>query len=208
MGNRAIIVGKGSQTGIYLHWNGGMDSVKPFLYYASLHSSQGLGAEAYDSGLMTLITVINNFFGLKSSADIQVVDPDNLEEFSPGDNGVYVVDENWEVVERINGPKVEQSGHDFDTFVQAVDEAQPHNAQLGKKFLNSKVIPVEEVEVGMTVFKYSNRQWEEHTVVSLGHPEEGEKVPACYPDNTPYTGEYPAWNVNGYILDKTVRVAS
>ena len=60
----------------------------------------------------------------------------------------------------------------------------------------------------MTVFKRGIRGWEEHTVECLGNPEEGESVPAMYPDNSPYTGEYPAWNINGYVTTKTVRVAA
>lgn len=51
----------------------------------------------------------------------------------------------------------------------------------------------------------SSEGWEEHTVKCLGNPEKGEKVPGCYPDNTPYTGDYPGWNPNGYILSKMVR---
>jgi len=38
MGNRALIIGnkqyKGA--GVYLHWNGGRDSVEPFLKYAEI----------------------------------------------------------------------------------------------------------------------------------------------------------------------------
>lgn len=206
MGNRALITGKNSTVGIYLHWNGGMDSVVPFLKYASFHTSLGLGREARDGGLSTLVTIIDNFLGL-GSATITVVNPEYLEDYNPGDNGIYVVNENWDIIQRIDAPAVEQNGHDFNEMLEAIDEAQPENTQLGKKFLESKVIPVEEVEVGMTVFKRSIHGWEEHTVVCLGNPEEGEKVPAMYPDNSPYTGEYPAWNINGYVIDKNVRVA-
>lgn len=204
MGNRALITGKNSTVGIYLHWNGGMDSVKPFLTYASFHTSAGLGQDTYDSGLSTLVTIVNNFFGLGSTASIDTVDPEALEECSPGDNGVYVVDKNWDIIQRVDAPSMEQDSYDFAEMLEAIDEAQPENIQLGKKFLESKVIPVEDVEVGMTVFKKGYDGWEEHTVKCLGNPEKGEKVPGCYPDNTPYTGDYPGWNPNGYLLSKTV----
>lgn len=206
MGNRALITGKNSTVGIELHWNGGMDSVAPFLKYASFHTSQGLGKKAHDGGLATLITIANNFFEL-GSVHITSLDPRNLDVYSPGDNGIYVVDENWDIIQRIDAPAVEQNGHDFDEMLEAIDNAQPENVQLGKKFLESKVIPVEEVEVGMTVFKRGIHGWKEHTVECLGNPEEGENVPAMYPNNSPYTGEYPAWNINGYVIDKNVRVA-
>lgn len=207
MGNRALITGKNSTVGIELHWNGGMDSVAPFLKYASFHTSQGLGEKAYDGGLSTLVTIIDNFLGL-GSATITVVNPEHLEDYNPGDNGIYVVDENWDIIQRVDSPDMEQDSHDFSEMMEAIDNAQPENVQLGKKFLESKVIPVEEVEVGMTVFKRGIHGWKEHTVECLGNPEEGEKVPAMYPENSPYTGEYPAWNINGYIIDKNVRVAA
>lgn len=208
MGNRALITGKNSTVGIYLHWNGGMDSVVPFLKYASLHTPLGLGMEARDGGLSTLVTIIDNFLGL-GSATITTVNPEYLEDYSPGDNGIYVVDENWDIVQRIDSPAtaMEQDSHDFSEMLEAIDNSQPDNTQLGKKFLESKIIPVEEVEVGMIVFKRGYNGWEEHTVLSLGNPEESEKVPSLYPENSPYTGEYPAWNINGYIIDKEVRVA-
>ena len=213
MGNRALITGKNSTVGIYLHWNGGMDSVAPFLKYASFHTPLGLGREARDGGLSTLVTIINNFFGAGDSdlgdyVSITAVDPESLEDCSSGDNGVYVVDENWDIIQRIDLPSKEQDFFYFDKTLEAIDEAQPEHVQLGKKFLKSKVIPVEEVEVGMTVFKRGIDGWKEHTVVSLGNPEEGENVPAMYPDNSPYTGEYPAWNINGYVTSKNVRVAA
>lgn len=190
-----------------------MDSVVPFLKYASFHTPLGLGREARDGGLSTLVTIINNFFGVGDSGlgdyvSITAVAPESLEDCSPGDNGVYVVDENWDIIQRIDPPpSKEQDFFDFDKTLEAIDEAQPEEMQLGKKFLESKVVPVEDVEVGMTVFKRGIRGWEEHTVECLGNPKEGESVPVMCPDNSPYTGEYPAWNINGYVIDKNVRVA-
>ena len=36
MGNRALIKGKGSNLGVYVHWNGGYDSVLAFTHYCKL----------------------------------------------------------------------------------------------------------------------------------------------------------------------------
>lgn len=96
-----------------------------------------------------------------------------------------MVDKDWDIIQRVDAPSMEQDSYDFAEMLEAVDEAQPENIQLGKKFLESKVIPVEDVEVGRTVFKKGYDGWEEHTVKCLGNPEKGEKVPGCYPDNTP-----------------------
>lgn len=206
MGNRALIVGKDSHVGVYMHWNGGMDSVAPMLEYASFHSAQGLGKEAYDAGLATLVTIANNFteFG---SVYVESVDPEELtEDYGyEFDNGIYVVD-GWNIVGRIGAPDQEQNFHDHKEMMIAFDKAQPEVMQLGEKFLNGRVIDTKDVEVGMEVFKRGVRKWEKHTVTHIGNPT-GEKVPNGYPEHSPYTGEYPEWNVNGYVLTDTVRVA-
>ena len=43
MGNRAIIKPEGKNIGVYLHWNGGIDSVTAFLKYCELR-----GFRAFD----------------------------------------------------------------------------------------------------------------------------------------------------------------
>lgn len=207
MGNRALIVGKGSTIGIYLHWNGGMDSVAPFLEYASYHNPQGLGEDAYDDGLATLITIVNNFMRY-GSVDVVTIDTAELNDpnySSDCDNGVYVVDGKWNIVDRIDAPQVEQDGHSYKEMMLEIDQSQPVEMQLGEDFLNAKVIPTTEAKVGMEVFKKSYVGWEKHTIQHIGNPT-GEPVPNMLPNHSPYTGEYPAWNSNGYISTNTVRV--
>lgn len=206
MGNRALITGKDSKVGLYLQWNGGMDSVSPFLEYASFHSPQGLGEEVYDNGLATLVTIINNFMEF-GSAYVVPVDPEELQEedyCSGNDNGVYVVDGEWNINQRIDAPDEEQDFYDYATMLLSIDQAQPEGMQLGEEFLSAKSIPTSEVEVGMTVFKRGIRKWEKHEVQHIGNPT-GDPVPSMYPNNSPYTGDYPEWNANGYILADTVR---
>ena len=41
MGNRAVIQMKGSNVGIYLHYNGGRDSIEGFLAYCKLRDFRG-----------------------------------------------------------------------------------------------------------------------------------------------------------------------
>jgi hypothetical protein len=90
MGNRAVICfDKYAQnaTGIYLHWNGGRDSVEAFLEAARLLKINGDGDKQYAPA--RFVQMIGNFFGGTNSLGIGPVselDCDN------GDNGVYVVD--------------------------------------------------------------------------------------------------------------------
>lgn len=93
MGNRAVItwskaedVSKSREIGIYLHWNGGMDSVRAFLKYCELKGYRKPDQDDY--GYARLCQVIGNYFGGTASVGIDMcccLDCDN------GDNGVYSV---------------------------------------------------------------------------------------------------------------------
>ena len=99
MGNRAVITASTSKTsgiGIYLHWNGGLESILAFL---SVCKDRGYrtpaGDEAY--AMARLTGVIHEFIGGGASIGIGTLknlDTDNH------DNGVYVIGGNWEVVKR------------------------------------------------------------------------------------------------------------
>ena len=95
MGNRAVISFENQKTGIYLHWNGGEDSVRAFLDCAK---SLGVRDPISDSyGVARLTQIIGNFFGGTLSVglgDLESLDCDNQ------DNGVYVVGKGWEIVQR------------------------------------------------------------------------------------------------------------
>jgi len=107
MGNRAVIAFQeenwttiaSDTVGIYLHWNGGPDSVHAFL-----DAAKELGVRREDDyGAARLCQIIGNWFGGTLSVGIglcRTMDTDN------GDNGTYVVDlENhgWKVARRIHG---------------------------------------------------------------------------------------------------------
>lgn len=89
MGNRAVIAlgDKPTSIGIYLHWNGGPESVKAFLDATRTLTKARGGDSQYTPA--RLIQVIGNFFGGSDSLGIGHVggmDTDN------GDNGAYIVD--------------------------------------------------------------------------------------------------------------------
>lgn len=91
MGNRAVIQFKDG-TGIYLHWNGGPESVLAFLDTAKLFKVRG-----DDYGQARLIQIIGNFFGGTLSLGVgkaSTLDRNNH------DNGTYLVDENFNITRR------------------------------------------------------------------------------------------------------------
>lgn len=97
MGNRAVITASTAKTtgvGIYVHYNGGLESVLAFLHVAK---ERGYRDPAY--GMARLCGLICEFFGLKSSTCVGIgqlkeLDCDN------GDNGVYVIGAGWTIKSR------------------------------------------------------------------------------------------------------------
>ena len=82
--------------GIYLHWNGGRESVEGFLAAAK---ALGMRSPAEDSSyaMARLVQIIGNYFGGSTSIGIGLcseLDTDN------GDNGTYVIGGDWEIVGR------------------------------------------------------------------------------------------------------------
>ena len=99
MGNRAVIAfvdDKGKQdinsVGIYLHWNGGRDSVEGFLQAAK---DYGLRSGSY--GVARLTQIICNCFPGTISVGVDVVKKLDCDNY---DNGVYWVDKNFNIVGR------------------------------------------------------------------------------------------------------------
>lgn len=143
--NTALITGKNSQMGLYLQYNGGMDSVAPFLEYACLHNPFGLGEDVCDRGLITLATVVNNFMRTGSVYVVDVnpeaMNDDNDDDNFLFDNGIYIVDGKWNIVHRLHAPQKEEQRYDRAAMLLSIDQAQPASMQLGKAFLEKEVIP-------------------------------------------------------------------
>lgn len=131
MGNRAVItaskaysVKDSADIGVYLHWNGGRDSVEGFLLYCKL---KGYRAPDYDNyGWARLCQVIGNFFGGELSIGIDKCSSLDCEN---GDNGTYII-KGWDIVDRKYHEYEEQRNYDLLDFVKAVNEKQPVTEQL------------------------------------------------------------------------------
>lgn len=134
MGNRAVITtckaldpAVSTELGVYLHWNGGRDSVEGFLTYCKMRGFRPPERDNY--GWAYLCTVIGNFFGDGLSLGIDKLcdlDCDNW------DNGVYIIS-NWEIVGRKYFKGGEQENYNLLEVLYGIDEAQPVKQQLGKE---------------------------------------------------------------------------
>ena len=120
MGNRAVITIKEKNTpkedwnSLYLHWNGGRDSVEPFLHVAKLYGIRCNDDPSY--AIARLSQLIGNYFGGTLSVGIGAykrLDTNNW------DNGTYII-EDWEIVEREHFEGKEQQEHNFDEMVQDI----------------------------------------------------------------------------------------
>ena len=117
MGNRAVITIKEDNMSqedwqsLYLHWNGGRDTVEPLLHVAKLYGVRCQDDPSY--AIARLSQIMGNYFGGTLSLGVgtyKQLDTDNF------DNGVYVV-ENWEIVDREFAPDYEQREYNFNEMV-------------------------------------------------------------------------------------------
>ena len=131
MGNRAVITtctapdpAKCSDIGVYLHWNGGRDSVEAFLLYCKLKGYYSPERDCY--GWARLCQVIGNYFGGELHIGIdgcRLLDCDNH------NNGVYVI-RDWEIVDRKYFSGKEQNEHDLLEMLRFINKNQPEKEQL------------------------------------------------------------------------------
>ena len=202
MGNRAVITTRSKQLGVYLHWNGGRDSIEAFLKYCELHSFSSPEKDIY--GWARLCQVIGNFFGGSVSlgiGDYHTLDTDNY------DNGVYII-ENWQIVGREFKRYPEQTDHSLDLMLKAIDKKQPKHMQLGD-FLDSEEVDVKDLKFGDKVFIQTYDGYEKFEV--FGAMAEDKIVNGTNVKGIPYVnryendeGEYTE-NINNYIRTKTIR---
>ncbi len=132
MGNRAIITTKERGVGLYLHWNGGRDSIEAFLEYCRLKGYRSPGRERWS--YEDLERVVRNFIGDRTTVKVIEYVSDREAARLACDNGVYVVD-GWSITDRVlpnfggRGFR-EQSEYGLDGMLAAIDKAQPEAERL------------------------------------------------------------------------------
>ena len=130
MGNRAVIQMQGVDAGIYLHWNGGIDTVEPLL---SVAKEYGLRGDDY--GIARLAQMMGNFFGGILSLGVENVDKLDT---NNGDNGTYVIDKEFNIVERLHMRAEEQRVYDFETVKRSIKEVNDQFFMQGESYYNNR----------------------------------------------------------------------
>lgn len=134
MGNRAIITTQNdfdnNGIGVYIHWNGGYDSVSAFLKYCELRGFRP--PEEDDYGWARLCQIIGNYFGGDLSIGINTL---NMLPLRNCDNGVYII-EKWKIIgRRYTYGKSEQMNYNLCDMVCAINKAQPIKDRLDKRMI-------------------------------------------------------------------------
>jgi len=120
MGNRAVITTEDKEIGVYLHWNGGRESVEAFLAVCKELGHRSPEDDCY--GWARLCQVVGNFFGGTTSLGIdryENLDTDN------GDNGVYII-KNWEIIGREFGKDSPVEHSTLAAIIADVKSKQPN----------------------------------------------------------------------------------
>jgi hypothetical protein len=99
MGNRAVVSVEGYDVGVYLHWNGGIESVSAFLRAAKgLGVRDPIGDPSYFTARFAQIAA--NFFGGTTSIGIAPLTGDGRLDTDNGDNGHYIVGADFKILRR------------------------------------------------------------------------------------------------------------
>ena len=175
MGNRAVITDKKGKVGLYLHWNGGRDSVEGFLEYCKRKGCRGFGSDS-EYALSRLDQVAGNYIGGTLSVGITTYCKNGE------DNGVYVV-EGWDIIGRYTYKynyetkkyrKVkfpvsrEQYEYSLPYMLESIDAKQPEEERLGN-LLKARLLPVSDVCIGDTIYVLGCRdRMEGYEVLGFG----------------------------------------
>lgn len=122
MGNRAVIATSDLTTSpaIYLHWNGGPESVLAFLHAAKELEFRDPAADP-SYGTAYLQALICLYFGNGMSTGISSLknaDTDN------GDNGVYRLGPGWTIKSRLHVPDYEKDAGKYKSSVEDLNEKE------------------------------------------------------------------------------------
>lgn len=114
MGNRAVIISHDTnkrnahkKIGIYLHWCGGESSVKEFLRLAK---ERGIRNVDYDEFYFwaRFCQVIGDEFSKDGNNELSLgIGIVSELDFTNGDNGVYYIDGNFDIVKHTDGEELE-----------------------------------------------------------------------------------------------------
>lgn len=139
MGNRAYIAFENNPIHIYVHWNGGLESIKAFCDVAKERGFRNpTGDPTY--AMARLVGLIHEFFGVTDSTSLGLCTfaSEDAEKDSVvfADNGKYIIGKDWQIIRHYT--------YDYDdkdkiielrTSLDDLSENSKKQYELIKKFL-------------------------------------------------------------------------
>lgn len=211
MGNRAVIKPVGGNIGVYLHWNGGPDSVEAFLTYCKMKNYRDFGGKNADSyGIARFVQVVANYFGGGLSIGVEYI-PDDYDVMWL-DNGIYEID-GWDIVNRIGGSEYNE-GYDIQEMMLEIDKCQPEKEQLGRDYIFARLVDPSELKPGDIVVTYEgefNGYVNKYVVIDIG---KDRMINGINVKGIPYVNKYGndrlsfAKNINNYLRKPIRRIGN
>lgn len=110
-----------NKVGVYLHWNGGRASIEGFCEACRRMKFRGPASDSY--GVARFVQVVANSFGNDGlSVGVNTLGKSDCDNY---DNGVYVVDDNWDIIGR-EFAHGEQNDYDVNEFANDVLARMPN----------------------------------------------------------------------------------
>ena len=167
MGNRAVITTQNDidsgGIGVYLHWNGGYDSVRPLLDYCRLRSFRPPDEDSY--GYARMIQVMANFLG---GDGLSIgVGPLNRLDTDNWDNGTYVL-KGWDISSRLYFKGEEQKENGYDDFIGYLDGCQPESQKVGQEMLFDLRFHGRTLDEAASQYHYSMRMMDSRGISPKG----------------------------------------
>ena len=208
MGNRAVITWEKEKDpkqshslGIYLHWNGGIESVSAFLKYCELKGYRAPDSDCY--GYARICQVIGNFFGGTVSLGIdecRFLDCDNW------DNGTYIC-EGWHIIKRVYAHGTLSDDYPKEDMMLEINNSMPKEEQIPAGLIRSALlgkVKATDLQIGERIYvQDGGGNWEVFKIIGFG---EDEWVNGHNVKGIPYFDKYGHGkeNINNYVLDDYV----
>jgi hypothetical protein len=121
MGNRAVVTVKGSKVGLYLHWNGGRESVQAFLRAAK---DLGVRDPVNDASYFysRFAQVVSNFFGGTTCVGLEALSELDCVN---GDNGVFVVGEGFKILSGVRSTVANPKQYEQEVYEATMQVNRP-----------------------------------------------------------------------------------
>lgn len=202
MGNRATITTPNKDLALYVHWNGGRDSIEAFLEYCKLRGFRNPCNDCY--GWARMCQVIANYMG-KEGLSVGIM-PYMEHSGKWCDNGEYVIDENWEIIDRIDYQGIEQDAYKLNEMLEDINLCQPEKQRLEIDFSRAERTEVGDLRIGDRVYMNVDEVFKLCAVIGFG--DIWKTVGGCDVSAVPYTNAYTssdcAEDLYNYIRTKTI----